>query len=105
MIFGTPIAQLASNLINFPREAQMRCGQLLKDAEGLRCWADAARPGESTTYFRGHLAMAADISPAARELAELVTWLYAEGLVTPVQQRLGKHDYRYVLQRTQRLAA
>ena len=78
----------------------MRGGQFLKDAEAVRAWTEAARAGEALMYFRGHLAMAADISPAARELAEVVAWLYDEGLVTPVQQRLGKHDYRYVLQRT-----
>ena len=78
----------------------MRGGQFLKDAEAVRAWTESAHAGEATMYFRGHLAMAADISPAARELAEVVAWLYDEGLVTPVQQRLGKHDYRYVLQRT-----
>lgn len=83
----------------------MRNAQFLKDAEGVRAWADGARAGETTTYFRGHLAMAADISVAARELAELVGWLYREGLVTPVQQRVGKHDYRYQLQRTSVMAA
>ena len=78
----------------------MRGGQFLKDAEAVRAWTEAARAGEALMYFRGHLAMAADIRPAARELAEVVAWLYDEGVVTPVQQRLGKHDYRYVLQRT-----
>ena len=78
----------------------MRGSQFLKDAEAVRAWTEEARAGEALMYFRGHLAMAADTSHAARELAEVVGWLYAEGLVTPVQQRLGKHDYRYVLQRT-----
>ena len=74
----------------------------LTDIDSLRAWMCAAHEGNALPYFRGHLALAADTSPAARRIAEEVAWLYGAGLVVPVQQRLGKHDYRYILQRTAR---
>jgi len=78
---------------------------LTADAATVLAWANSAAPGEALMYFRGHLAMAADTSPAAEQLARAVAQLHRQGLVAPVQQRLGQHDYKYVLQRTCRPAA
>ena len=75
---------------------------VLADSETVRSWVNNARCGEALTYFRGHLAMAADIAPAAGQLAAAISRLYRDGLVIPVQQRLGRHDYRYIVQRTAR---
>ena len=75
---------------------------VLADSETVRSWVSNARCGEALTYFRGHLAMAADIAPAAGQLAAAIARLYRDGLVIPVQQRLGRHDYRYIVQRTAR---
>lgn len=75
---------------------------VLADTETVRSWVSSARSGEALTYFRGHLAMAADIMPAAGHLATVIARLYREGLVIPVQQRIGRHDYRYIVQRTAR---
>ena len=75
---------------------------VLADSETVRSWVSRAKSGEALTYFRGHLAMAADIAPAAGQLATAIARLYRDGLVIPVQQRVGRHDYRYIVQRTAR---
>ena len=73
---------------------------VLADTDTVRSWVNNAKCGEALTYFRGHLAMAADIAPAAGQLATAIGRLYRDGLVVPVQQRIGRHDYRYIVQRT-----
>ena len=75
---------------------------VLADTDAVRSWVTNARAGEALTYFRGHLAMAADVMPAAGHLATVVARLHSDGLVVPVQQRVGRHDYRYIVQRTAR---
>jgi hypothetical protein len=75
------------------------------DENGLVDWLIDADPGDRIIYYRGHLAhdrvpsgkvlnarARADLNAVARR----VMMLAGEGLVMPVQKRIGREDFLYI---------
>ena len=79
------------------------------DENGFVDWLIDARPGDTLVYYRGHLSH--DRMPSVSALADLqrrrlaevanrVLAAEAQGLVMPVQRRIGPHEWLYLAIRT-----
>jgi hypothetical protein len=75
------------------------------DENGFVDWLTGATPGDALVYYRGHLSH--DRMPSAEALgdsdrrglsdvANRVLAAEAQGLVMPVQRRVGQNDWLYV---------
>src|SRR5262245_33201587 len=80
------------------------------DENGLVDWLIDAKPGERAVYYRGHLGH--DRMPSAKVLdrgertelhaaANRVMVLANQGLVLPVQERVGPEDCLYIVVKAQ----
>jgi hypothetical protein len=80
------------------------------DENGLVDWLIDAKPGDRVVYYRGHLGH--DRMPSAKVLdrssrtelhavANRVMVLAAQGLVIPVQKRVGPEDCLYIVVKAQ----
>ena len=79
------------------------------DENGFVDWLIDARPGDALVYYRGHLShdRMPSVSPLTdlkrRKLAEVANRVLvaeAQGLVMPVQRRVGPHEWLYLAIRT-----
>ena len=79
------------------------------DENGFVDWLIDARPGDALVYYRGHLShdRMPSVSPLTdlkrRKLADVATRVLvaeAQGLVMPVQRRVGPHEWLYLAIRT-----
>lgn len=79
------------------------------DENGFVDWLIDAEPGDTLIYYRGHLSH--DRMPSTKvfddlrrrkltDLANRVLAAEAQGLVMPVQRRVGKHEWLYLAIRT-----
>ena len=79
------------------------------DENGFVDWLIDARPGDTLVYYRGHLSH--DRMPSTRvlddpcrrnlaEVANRVLAAEAQGLVMPVQRRVGRNEWLYLAIRT-----
>ena len=79
------------------------------DENGFVDWLIDARPGDTLVYYRGHLSHDRMPStrvlddPCRRRLAEVANRVLAaesQGLVMPVQRRVGRNEWLYLAIRT-----
>ena len=80
------------------------------DENGFVDWLIDAKPSETLVYYRGHLShdRMPSVSPLTdltrRKLAEVANRVLvaeAQGLVMPVQRRVGRNEWLYLAIRTQ----
>ncbi len=80
------------------------------DENGFVDWLIDAKPGDTLVYYRGHLSH--DRMPSTKVLDDLrrrrladvanrVLAAEAQGLVMPVQRRVGRNEWLYLAIRTQ----
>lgn len=99
-----PMQSSTTPVVPVPRFA------VLLDENGLVDWLIDARPGDRVVYYRGHLGH--DRMPSAKVLdrdqrtelhvvANRVMVLAGQGLVLPVQKRIGPEDFLYIAVKAQ----
>jgi len=81
------------------------------DEAGFIAWLAACKHGDTIAYYRGHLAhdrmpSTGMLSKAARAalhaVAHRVFVAHDQGLVIPVQKRVGNHEWLYIAIRSDR---